>query len=240
MSVERIEADYLIETAYDPAKAVEVMAGEQSSGTFVPVPGETPELKARSAARVEKLEVVGEVDHAKPARFERSGRRRASRHRAAQPCPGRSRISDRHCPISWRPSPAISSSLSSSRVYAFSTSACRDGVCRRLSGTEIRRRGHTQAQWRARTAAHRHHRQAFDRLHAAGDCRARRRSLPGGIDFIKDDELQSDGPGCPFEDRAREVMRVIERRADAQRSQDDVCVQPDRRDRRDASATRSR
>jgi ribulose-bisphosphate carboxylase large chain len=35
-----------------------------------------------------------------------------------------------------------------------------------------------------------------------------------GIDFIKDDELQSDGPGCPFEDRAREVMRVIERRAD--------------------------
>jgi hypothetical protein len=28
------------------------MAGEQSSGTFLPVPGETPELKARSAARV--------------------------------------------------------------------------------------------------------------------------------------------------------------------------------------------
>ena len=37
------------------------MAGEQSSGTFVPVPGETPELKARAAARVEALEVVGEV-----------------------------------------------------------------------------------------------------------------------------------------------------------------------------------
>ena len=37
------------------------MAGEQSSGTFVPIPGETPELKARAAARVERLEVVGEV-----------------------------------------------------------------------------------------------------------------------------------------------------------------------------------
>ena len=62
MRVERIEADYLIETAYDLATAVAAMAGEQSSGTFVPVPGETPELKARSAARVEKLEALGVVD----------------------------------------------------------------------------------------------------------------------------------------------------------------------------------
>ena len=62
MRVERIEADYFIETAHDVRKAVEAMAGEQPSGTFVPVPGETPELKARSAARVEKLEVLGEAD----------------------------------------------------------------------------------------------------------------------------------------------------------------------------------
>src|SRR4051812_39823610 len=56
----RVEADYLVETIGDPRRAVEIMAGEQSSGTFVPVPGETPELKARSAARVERLEVLGE------------------------------------------------------------------------------------------------------------------------------------------------------------------------------------
>ena len=62
MRVERIEADYFVETAYDVRQAVEAMAGEQSSGTFVPVPGETPELKARSAARVENLEVLGEAD----------------------------------------------------------------------------------------------------------------------------------------------------------------------------------
>jgi len=43
----RIEADYLIETPVDPRTAAETMAGEQSSGTFVPVPGETPELKQR-------------------------------------------------------------------------------------------------------------------------------------------------------------------------------------------------
>jgi ribulose-bisphosphate carboxylase large chain len=62
MSVARIEADYLIETAHDPRKAAEAMAGEQSSGTFVPVPGETPELKMRSAARVERLDVLNSVE----------------------------------------------------------------------------------------------------------------------------------------------------------------------------------
>jgi ribulose-bisphosphate carboxylase large chain len=47
----RIEADYLLEAAFEPGRAAEAMAGEQSSGTFVPIPGETPELKARAAAR---------------------------------------------------------------------------------------------------------------------------------------------------------------------------------------------
>ena len=35
-----------------------------------------------------------------------------------------------------------------------------------------------------------------------------------GIDFIKDDELQADGPHCPFDERARAVMRVINDHAD--------------------------
>jgi ribulose-bisphosphate carboxylase large chain len=37
-----------------------------------------------------------------------------------------------------------------------------------------------------------------------------------GIDFIKDDELQADGPACPFEQRVAAVMREIE--ASAQRT----------------------
>src|SRR6516165_6015050 len=60
--VSRIEADYILDTAIDPRRAAEALAGEQSSGTFVAVPGETPELKARAAARVEALEVLGAVD----------------------------------------------------------------------------------------------------------------------------------------------------------------------------------
>src|SRR5262249_2386234 len=57
----RIEADYLLETAYPLEAAAEAIAGEQSSGTFVAVPGETPELKARAAAQVECMTVVGEA-----------------------------------------------------------------------------------------------------------------------------------------------------------------------------------
>ena len=47
----RVEADYLIETAIDPNQAAEIIAGEQSSGTFRPVPGESAELKIRAAAQ---------------------------------------------------------------------------------------------------------------------------------------------------------------------------------------------
>lgn len=61
--MERIRATYIIETPYELEKAAAVLAGEQSSGTFVAVPGETEELKARFAARVESIHPKGEVDH---------------------------------------------------------------------------------------------------------------------------------------------------------------------------------
>lgn len=54
--MERITATYFIETPFAPEAAAEVLAGEQSSGTFVAVPGETAELKERFAARVESVE----------------------------------------------------------------------------------------------------------------------------------------------------------------------------------------
>src|SRR5258706_10122116 len=61
--MERITATYYIETPFAPENAAAVLASEQSSGTFVSVPGETEELKQRFAARVESvdcLETVGE------------------------------------------------------------------------------------------------------------------------------------------------------------------------------------
>ncbi len=53
--MERITATYYIETPLAPEAAATVLAGEQSSGTFIAVPGETEELKQRFAARVEKV-----------------------------------------------------------------------------------------------------------------------------------------------------------------------------------------
>ncbi|WP_075293084.1 3-oxo-isoapionate-4-phosphate decarboxylase OiaX [Pararhizobium arenae] len=43
---------YLIECAGDPARFAAKIASDQSTGTFVELPGETPELKARVAAKV--------------------------------------------------------------------------------------------------------------------------------------------------------------------------------------------
>lgn len=213
MSVERIEADYLIETAYDVRKAVEAMAGEQSSGTFIPVPGETPELKARSAARVESVKILGEADG-------------PSLPGSGAPRDGARRMTAR-ATLSW-PLDNIGPSLpnlmatvagnlfelkqfSGLRIldmrlpdaFAAAYPGPKFGVegTRKLTGVRGRPLigtivkpsiGFTPGQ----TA------ELVDVLCAAG------------IDFIKDDELQSDGALCPFGERVRAAMRVIDRHAE--------------------------
>ena len=58
MTSPRIHATYWLETGDDPRRAAEVIAGEQSSGTFLKLANETAELKERSGARVERLDIV--------------------------------------------------------------------------------------------------------------------------------------------------------------------------------------
>jgi ribulose-bisphosphate carboxylase large chain len=60
-----LSATYLIETPLDPRKVAEVMAGEQSCGTFARVAGETEALRERARAVVEAVDIVGEA--AQPA-----------------------------------------------------------------------------------------------------------------------------------------------------------------------------
>lgn len=62
MNSQSFTATYLIETPVDPAKVAEVMAGEQSCGTFTRVQGETDELRARARARIEAIETLETVD----------------------------------------------------------------------------------------------------------------------------------------------------------------------------------
>ncbi|MCZ8259888.1 MAG: ribulose-bisphosphate carboxylase large subunit family protein [Beijerinckiaceae bacterium] len=212
---ERFTADYLIETAGDPVRAAETMAGEQSSGTFVSVPGETAELKARFAARVESLELLGTVDS-------------PSLPGAAAPKSGAPQgWQQARVRLSW-PLEVIGPSLpnlvatiagnlfelkafSGLRLLdlalppAFATryAGPRFGVpgTRQLAGVEGRPLIGTiikpSVGLGPDQTAH-----FVDEL------------VTGGIDFIKDDELQSDGPACPFETRVDRVMAVIERHAD--------------------------
>ena len=58
MAEERIIAEYLVESPLELSAAVEAMAGEQSTGTFTRVAGETDELRERFAARVESVEAL--------------------------------------------------------------------------------------------------------------------------------------------------------------------------------------
>jgi len=208
---DRIEADYLLETSLPPEKAAAILAGEQSSGTFMAVPGETEELKARSAARVERVEDLGPV--AGPA-LPGAARPDAPHRRAALTlswplgntgnslpnilatvagnlfelnCVAGLRLTDLRFPASL---------VAASPRPAFGIEGTRrlSGVeGRPLIGTIIKPSiGLTVAE----TAA------MVEMLCAAG------------IDFIKDDELQADGTVCPFDDRVRAVTAVINAHAD--------------------------
>jgi len=83
-------ATYLIETPLDPARVAEVLAGEQSSGTFVRVAGESDALRARSRARVERLDELEplpapSLPNALLERQQRAGPWRRARIRVAFP-----------------------------------------------------------------------------------------------------------------------------------------------------------
>lgn len=60
-----VRVTYRIETAGDIGRMAEKIASDQSTGTFVPVPGETPDLKARCAARVSGIRML--EPHERPA-----------------------------------------------------------------------------------------------------------------------------------------------------------------------------
>ena len=210
---DRIRADYLIETAIDPRAAAESMAGEQSSGTFVPVPGETEALKARAAARVETLDVLEEMDGTKAASL--PGARGGSTRR-------RARVT-----LSWpldNIGPSLPNLLSTVggnlfELSAFSGLRLEDlhlpaafatagpgpafGIAgtRRLAGVEGRPLIGTIVK------------------PSVGLSPAQTAVLAGqmaeaGLDFIKDDELQADGPACPFAKRVKAVMTVLRRHAE--------------------------
>jgi ribulose-bisphosphate carboxylase large chain len=209
--MERITATYFIETPLSPYQAAEVLAGEQSSGTFVAVPGETAELKERFAARVESVEVLNKVNQASIA-----GEKNSS-----------GEYTQAIVNVSWSVEnfgynlPVLISTLQGNlyELRQFTGLKLMDidfpdnyiqhyrgpkfGIqgCRKLTGVEARPLigtiikpsiGLTPQQ----TAA---------MVQTLGKA---------GIDFIKDDELLSSSGNSPFEERVKLVMNVINELAD--------------------------
>jgi ribulose-bisphosphate carboxylase large chain len=207
---ERIHATYWLETGDDPARAAEMIAGEQSSGTFVALPNETPELKARSGARVERIAVLERLSV--PSLPERTNSGSYTRCTLELSWPienlGPSlpnllstiagnlfelravsglRLTDLQLPPSFAnayPGPAFG--IEGTRELA--------GVAHGpLIGTIIK---------------------PSVGLSPTDTAQQVRELVAGNIDFIKDDELQADGPHCPFDERVRAVMRVVNDAAD--------------------------
>lgn len=209
--MERILATYYIETPYAPEKAAAVLAGEQSSGTFIAVPGETEQLKQRFAARVESVELLDTVkEPAIPGASSKDG----LYHRAI-------------VKVSWSIEnfgynlPVLVSTLQGNlyeitqftglklmdielpasygthfRGPSFGISGCRElthVLDRPMIGTIIKPSvGLTPEQ-------------TAELVQVLADA---------GIDFVKDDELLSSSGNSSFEDRLSAVMQVINRHAD--------------------------
>jgi ribulose-bisphosphate carboxylase large chain len=64
----RLTAHYYIESHTEPERAAALLAGEQSSGTFVKVPGESDELRARHGAEVTAVRHLGWTTPSLPSR----------------------------------------------------------------------------------------------------------------------------------------------------------------------------
>lgn len=208
--MERIYASYWLETGDDPARAAEVIAGEQSSGTFVALATETPELKARSGARVEKLEILG--------------------HSNTPSLPGgmtSQRYTQCRLELSWPLENTGASLPNLMSTVAGNLFELRQVSGLRLTGLQLPKAfvdaypGPAFGIEGTRRLTGVTHGPLIGTiikpsigLSVEETVQQVRELVAGGIDFIKDDELQADGGRCPFDERVRAVMRVVNDHAD--------------------------
>lgn len=210
---ERLSAHYWIETAFPLDYAAQVMAGEQSTGTFIRVAGETDELRAAHAARVESIRELGTVDT-------------PSLPGAGKP-KGATVWNRAEVELSWP-----ISNMGNSLPNVVATVAGNLFELKPFSGLKLldlklppsflnRYQGPQfgVAGTRALTGVPRRPLVGTIIKPSVGLSPAATAAMvdllaEGGIDFIKDDELQADGPHCPFSERLAAVMEVINRHAE--------------------------
>ena len=203
--MQRFEADYLIETPIKLEKAVAVMAGEQSTGTFIKIPGETMALHERSGAQIEDISVLTiETKPSLPGSITGTAYHRAK------------------VTLSW-PLENIGTDL----VNLTATIAGNLFELQEFSGLRIldirlpaeflsayygpkfgitgtRKMAGVEEGAIIGTII-----KPSIGLNAEETAQLVSTLCEAGIDFIKDDELQADGVVCPFESRVKAVMKVI-------------------------------
>jgi 3-oxoisoapionate-4-phosphate transcarboxylase/hydrolase len=211
MDEARLYARYWIETAFPLNHAAETMAGEQSTGTFTRVPGETDELRERHAARVEHIQ---ELDSVSAPSLPGAGVPKGSR------APVVYRRAD--ITLSWPTSnmgfslPNVMSTVAGNlfELKPFSGLRLLDvmfptAFLERYSGPQFGVAGTRDLcgvrEWPLIGTIIK----PSVGLSPEATSDVVRSLAEGGIDFIKDDELQADGPHCPFEERVASVMRVL-------------------------------
>jgi ribulose-bisphosphate carboxylase large chain len=210
VNVNRIYADYDLETPGNLADTAAIIAGEQSSGTFMQLEGETDELKQAYGARIESIVETGEAS--KPSLPCRVAGRKFTR--------GRIRLS--WSLANMGPSlPNVLATVAGNLFELREVSALRlldvelppefaaaypgpragIGGTRKLAGVPVGPLIGTIIKPSV----------GLDPLQTASLVS---RLAEGGIDFLKDDELQANGPHCPFADRVKAVMKVVNDFAD--------------------------
>src|SRR5688572_10654671 len=209
--MERITATYYIETPFAPEKAAAVLAGEQSSGTFVAVPGETEELKQRFAASVENVELLETVDQpAIPGAPSKDGKY----HRAIVKVSWSIENFGYNLPVmvstlqgnlyeltQFTGLKLMDIDLPSSFGIHYKGPAFGIDGCRKLTGVHNRPLIGTIIKPSIGLSIER----TADMVKTLAEA---------GIDFIKDDELLSSSANSLFDDRVDAVMNVINRHAD--------------------------
>ncbi len=214
MLTDRIIATYRIETAHQLEFAAEVMAGEQSCGTFVRVPGETSELRERHAARVECITELEEVDepalpHSKPPKSHTGKFKRAQvvlsfpLENMGASLPNLLATVSGNLYELREFSGLKLIDLELPMGFAEKYEGPRFGIAgtRELSGVEGRPIIGTIIK-------------PSVGLSPEQTAELVRTLIEAGLDFIKDDELMANPPHSPFEKRVEAVMRVINHHAD--------------------------
>ena len=204
-------ATYVIETSLPLQQAAEVLAGEQSTGTFVRVARESDELRARFAAQVENIDEMP-LTGASPlpgAVGDPTARRRA-------------RLRLRFPLENFGPSlpnllAAVAGNLFEIKELAAIKLVDLDlpspfaerypGPAFGVAGTR-RLLGRPDGAMIGTIVKPSIGLSPADLAELVGELAA------AGVDFIKDDELQGNGPTAPLAERVRAVMPVLHRHAD--------------------------